>query len=134
MFIWDDEYLNSHIPVLASSVMGYFNFNFLHNSFALCKMLRSNTRAIDYNKRFGYKICEGQEKEENQLYKLSREDYKTHATTGRSMLRKIYRDMDDSIVVELDEEDKANGVKEFIEKYYSKSSSENALVPIWVVQ
>src|SRR4051812_19019487 len=26
MFIWNDEYLNSHIPVLASAMVGYLNF------------------------------------------------------------------------------------------------------------
>jgi hypothetical protein len=44
------------------------------------RILRTNERAIHYNKLIGYKLLPGQENVINQLYELTVEDYLAHAT------------------------------------------------------
>ena len=41
----------------------------------MARILRTNSRAIQYNKQIGYKLLPNQENVENQLYELSEEDY-----------------------------------------------------------
>ncbi len=80
IFIWDKEYINSFAAVFATLCL----LNWAFFSLKLCtlskaRILRSNERAIHYNKLIGYKLLPNQENVENQLYELTLEDYKLHA-------------------------------------------------------
>jgi len=76
IFIWDKNYLNSFAAVFSTLCL----LNFVFFTLKLCsvsraRILRTNDRAIHYNKMLGYKLLPGQEEVENQLYELSIEDY-----------------------------------------------------------
>lgn len=78
IFISDKEYINSFAAVFASLCLLNFMFEKIAVSqVSRVRVLKSNERAIQYNKLLGYKLMPGQEEIENQLYELHISDYKT---------------------------------------------------------
>jgi RimJ/RimL family protein N-acetyltransferase len=75
VFFWDDECLNSDVPPRASLALYDSAYEILGLKFIRAHILRSNVRAIRYNKHMGFKLQPGQEEVENQLYHQTREDY-----------------------------------------------------------
>ena len=61
IFIYDDEYLNTDVPMRASFCMADFVWNTLKLEKMHIHVLRNNRRAVTMNKTFGYKLAEGQE-------------------------------------------------------------------------
>jgi UDP-4-amino-4,6-dideoxy-N-acetyl-beta-L-altrosamine N-acetyltransferase len=77
IFIWDKELQDSFVPVFASLCLLNFMMGTLNvSSISRARILKSNERAIHYNKLLGYKLMPGQENEEHQLYELKLEDFK----------------------------------------------------------
>ncbi|MCF8338485.1 MAG: GNAT family N-acetyltransferase [Bacteroidales bacterium] len=75
LFIANKEYYKTFVPLLASLTLIEVNFYLLGGKESYIRTLRDNEEAIAYNKSLGYKLCEGQENVENQLYVLTRENY-----------------------------------------------------------
>lgn len=76
IFISDQNYVHSFAAVFASLCL--LNFMFLKlnvSSVSRARVLKSNERAIQYNKLLGYKLLPEQENIENQMYELSVDDY-----------------------------------------------------------
>lgn len=73
IFIWDDEYLNTDVPIRASLCQGDFIWNVLKLNSIFIHVLQSNKRAINYNKFWGYQLLPNQDNIENQKYVLTRE-------------------------------------------------------------
>lgn len=73
IFIWDDEYLNTEVPMRASFCLGDFVWDTLKLDSQHIHVLKSNKRAINVNKFFGYQLKSGQDNVENQEYILTRE-------------------------------------------------------------
>lgn len=76
IFIWDKDYLSSHVPVFSSLCL--LNFALLKVkmfSRSRIRIMRQNERAIHYNKLLGYTLLPGQDNIENQVYELSTETY-----------------------------------------------------------
>ncbi|MGZ4158501.1 MAG: GNAT family N-acetyltransferase, partial [Bacteroidia bacterium] len=76
IFISDKNYINSFAAVFSSLCL----LNFMLLKLNICKIsririLKSNERAIHYNKLLGYKLLPGQEEVENQLYELHIDDF-----------------------------------------------------------
>lgn len=96
VFIWDKEYRNSPIPVIgfiAMAELGMIKMNLKVHA----HILRDNLRAIKFNKTMGFKLCEGQENVENQLYELTKESYLEKA----AKLRKLYYSFEDKSKTEI---------------------------------
>ncbi len=75
IFIYEKLYLNSDIAIRASLCALDFGDKVLDLTSGTARILRSNKRAIEYNKMLGYMLLPGQENEENQLYALMQENY-----------------------------------------------------------
>ncbi|MHB8258780.1 MAG: hypothetical protein ACYDCN_01905 [Bacteroidia bacterium] len=81
IFIGDKNYELSFAAVFGTLCI----LNFVFFTLKLCeksrvRILRTNERAIHYNKLIGYKLLPVQENVYNQLYELSLDDYLTHGT------------------------------------------------------
>ncbi|MDO5343185.1 MAG: GNAT family N-acetyltransferase [Bacteroidia bacterium] len=74
IFIWDDDYLNTDVPMRAS----FCQFDFIWDTLKLeslhIHVLKSNTRALRHNAFWGYEILPGQDDIELQEYILTKED------------------------------------------------------------
>lgn len=74
-FIYDDSYLNSDISFRTSLCMGDFTTYILDLRIAYIHVLKTNKRAIQYNKMIGYELSENQDEIENQKYYITRDTY-----------------------------------------------------------
>ncbi len=75
IFIYDVNFQNSVIPYMSSLlttklVFEDFNFNYIY-----IHVLKTNKRAIRYNKSFGFELVPDQDNVENQMYILTKEKY-----------------------------------------------------------
>ena len=75
MFIWDKDYLGTHIPVLASlAMLECFFENFrLQDYFA--KVSRENSVAVRYNLTLGFRLHETSNDSSFDIYVLEKENY-----------------------------------------------------------
>lgn len=76
IFIWDKNYIGSFAAVFSSLCL----LNFMLLTVNVCnksrvRILKSNDRAIHYNKLLGYKLMPNQNDVSNQLYELDVNDY-----------------------------------------------------------
>ena len=87
LFIWDQDYLNSHIPVCASICMADLTFNIMGMNKTFAKVRADNKVAIEYNLSLGYKIIS----EDNVKLdmELSRGDYVKKSSKFREKIMKI---------------------------------------------
>jgi UDP-4-amino-4,6-dideoxy-N-acetyl-beta-L-altrosamine N-acetyltransferase len=75
IFIYNENHLNalvSYKVAFAQYDFGFFNLN-IETCFG--HVLRSNTNAIEFNESLGYALLEGQNEEDYQLYKITKEQY-----------------------------------------------------------
>ncbi|NQU33725.1 MAG: GNAT family N-acetyltransferase [Bacteroidetes bacterium] len=88
IFIWDKKYLNTHIPLLAVLIFGELGI-MTFGLTAYAHILSTNNRAKRYNKLLGFRLCEGQEGVENQLYVMTKESYFKKAKFIRGAFLKL---------------------------------------------
>lgn len=113
IFIWDQKYLNTHIPLLAVLIFGELGIN----TFGLttyAHILKTNHRAKRYNKLLGFVLCEGQEDVENQLYMMSKDTYTKKAKFIRGAFFKLTGN--DDTVLEFEKHDYENNFANFLLK------------------
>jgi RimJ/RimL family protein N-acetyltransferase len=72
LFIWDQQYWNTQVPVFASISLISFAFDFLKLKTLEAKVMKSNPAAIKYNTSLGFKVFD--ETESYKLYKLQNDD------------------------------------------------------------
>ncbi len=75
LFLADDKYRGTHVPVFASLVLLEMSYFFLGGGDSYIRILKDNKASIVYNKQLGYELEPGQEQVDNQLYKLTRERF-----------------------------------------------------------
>ena len=111
VFIWDKKYLNTHIPLLAVLIFGELGILTLGLT-AYAHILKTNHRAKRYNKLLGFRICEGQEDKENQLYKMTPKTYLNNAKFIRGAFIKLIGS--GNTILEFEEQDLNNGFADFL--------------------
>lgn len=72
IFIYDDEFLNTDVPMRASFCQGDFIWDTLQLEELHIHVLKSNQRAVKENLFFGYELLPDQENQDNQEYVLTR--------------------------------------------------------------
>ncbi len=121
VFIGVKRFLNTEVPLLAVLIfgeLGVSNFNLT----AYAHILKTNKRAIRYNKFMGFQLCEGQEDVENQLYKMTRESHLKKAKILRMAFFKVLGNRE--IVLQFEKHDYENGYAEF---FFEKLSEDRKL-------
>jgi len=111
IFIAEEKYTNTELPLLAVLSFGELGLRiFEMNSYA--HILKSNKRAIRYNKLLGFELCEGQEDVENQLYKLNIDRFFNRTKLLRPALYKLMG-VKDTVLV-FDKDDIESGFSDFL--------------------
>jgi UDP-4-amino-4,6-dideoxy-N-acetyl-beta-L-altrosamine N-acetyltransferase len=75
IFIYNEEYLKSDVPLRASLCNGEFFFETLKLQRIRAHVLRDNKQAIQYNKFLGFQIADNQDGVYKQLYYLTSEGH-----------------------------------------------------------
>jgi hypothetical protein len=80
MFLFDIQYYNSYIPVLASLILIENSYYYHRNDRdSYIKIMKNNAGSIRYNEALGYVKCPDQEDKENQSYVLKKENFEKKA-------------------------------------------------------
>jgi RimJ/RimL family protein N-acetyltransferase len=79
IFLWDEQYYETFVPVWASLCILETSYFVLGAHRSVIKTLRDNERAKKLNIHLGYEIMEGQEDVYNQKYLMTAESFKRHA-------------------------------------------------------
>lgn len=76
IFIWDKNYIDSFVAIYSTlCLLNFVFFELKLSTISRARILKSNLKAINYNKMIGYKLMPNQEHEYNQLYELHVDDY-----------------------------------------------------------
>ncbi|MFO8130068.1 MAG: GNAT family N-acetyltransferase, partial [Bacteroidales bacterium] len=79
IFLWDDTYYETFVPVWASLLLLETSIFVLNARRSYIKTLKDNERAKKLNARLGYQQMPGQEEVYNQKYELTRESFVKNA-------------------------------------------------------
>ena len=90
LFIWDDNYLNSQIPALASMAMLDVFFKLFELQKVNAKVKNNNLKAINYNAALGFQKNSDNTQSDFSLYELSHAHYFKHAHKLRHAAEKLY--------------------------------------------
>jgi len=74
LFLFSSEYYNTHTPVIASLIMISSAFYALNENVSYIKVLKTNKKALKYNKSLGYFIYK--EKKDFYILKLTKKSLK----------------------------------------------------------
>ena len=79
IFLWDEQYYETFVPVWASLCLLETTYFVLGAGNSFIKTLRDNERAKKLNIHLGYLLQEGQEEVYNQRYRMTQESFRKHA-------------------------------------------------------
>jgi len=126
MFIWDQEFIGTMVPTLASLILMEIGFYIIGGKESVIRVLKSNDRAIQYNKMLGYELCEKQENIENQLYKLTKDDF----IKNTKKLRKAalqFSGNDNLIELYFSNNDYLSGIAQVLEQVFTQPDFSNLI-------
>ena len=118
LFLWDDTYINTLVPVLASLCLLEVGFYYLNWNTSYIKVLRDNQQAKEYVHSLGYMLCDGQEDIENQKYYLTRELFETRGKKIQKAARAFLEEESGEGYLLLEPADYESGIAQKIENYF----------------
>ncbi|TND09667.1 MAG: GNAT family acetyltransferase [Bacteroidetes bacterium] len=101
IFIWEQEYWNTTIPLSASFLLTDISF-ILGLEKTFIRVLRDNTKAIAFNRQLGYRIVDEHDENYNQLYVLTQDHYEAKTAKLRETL---LRKTDPQFICNIDDPD-----------------------------
>lgn len=122
LFLWDVDYINTIIPVLASLCLLEAGFYFLNWNTSYIKVLRDNPKAIQYVTGLGYRLCEGQEGVSNQAYFLTKELFDTKGRDLQRAARAFIDDESGDGYMILEAADYSSGFAKIIEDFFMREN------------
>ena len=115
LFLFEEKYYESHIPVCASLMLIEIGFYLFRTGPSYIQVMRNNYKAINYNKSLGYELCEGQEETENQQYVLTKEYFERNGAKLRKAAM-ILSGGDANLYVILEPDDYQTDIGSYYEK------------------
>jgi RimJ/RimL family protein N-acetyltransferase len=107
IFIWDESWWNTTIPVAA--VMLFIETSYLLGlDLNYVNVLRTNTHAISFNKSLGYELLPGQDDIENQQYILTERSFFEKTKKLREILQRRWGSIFTCVISDPNEDAAAN--------------------------
>ena len=119
LFLANDKFKNSFVPVLCSLILLETNFFFLGGKESYIRILKDNAASISYNTQLGYELCPKQEEVENQQYVLTRARFIEKTLKLRKAALKLSGDP--NLYVVWEPHDYETGMAQESEELFSKS-------------
>jgi RimJ/RimL family protein N-acetyltransferase len=114
IFLWDEQYYETFVPVWASLCLLETSYYILGAGMSTVKILRDNERAQKLVQNLGYELQEGQEKIDNQRYILTPERFFQHAPRLTKAAALLAGDVANRHTVYFDRDDIRAGLADFI--------------------
>lgn len=102
IFIWDKNYLNSLVPVLASVLITELTFTFREMKKIYATVQLKNQQVINYITELGYKLEKEIPSENKRIYSLTKENYFSKATRIKKAIGKLCRDFSEVSAKDID--------------------------------
>ncbi len=118
LFLWDESYINTIVPVLASLCLLEVGFYYLNWNTSYIKVLHKNQHAIDYVTSLGYVLGTGQENTDNQQYYLTKELFETWGKKIQQAARAFLEESTGEGYLLLEPMDYETGIAQQIENYF----------------
>lgn len=112
IFIWDQDYMNTQVPITCSMIMAELGV-IIGGLKTYAHILKDNERAKRFNRMVGFEIAEGQDDVENQLYVMTKESYLRHSHKLRRAFYMIYGRK--PIELTLEKRDYEKGIAQLVE-------------------
>jgi RimJ/RimL family protein N-acetyltransferase len=120
IFLWDEHYYETFIPVWASLCLLETSYFILGAGTSVIKTLRDNERAKKLNTHLGYELQPGQEEVNNQVYVMTASSFKLQASKLIKAARLLAGDDLEGHRVFFDLEDIRSGLADFIDGKINK--------------
>lgn len=120
LFIWDERYLDTHIPLMASLMLSEMGFYVFGGKASYVSVLRDNHKALSYIRSFGYVRCEGQEENELQRFVLTREAFEAGGSRLLRAMERLYPS-EKVLAMLLEPKDYENGTGQALEDAFGRS-------------
>jgi UDP-4-amino-4,6-dideoxy-N-acetyl-beta-L-altrosamine N-acetyltransferase len=119
LFLYDEKYYNTYIPIAASFILIEVGFYILNGKDARIKVLRTNKKAINYNTRLGF-VPINIEDADNQFIEfiLTKENLQKKTLKLRNALKSIHSSLDPYLYLYLTPEDYKSGLAYDIENVW----------------
>jgi RimJ/RimL family protein N-acetyltransferase len=114
IFLWEDRYYETFIPVWASLCLLETSFFILGAQKSYIKTLKDNERAKKLNTHLGYELQAGQEDVYNQEYLMTAASFRLHASKLMKAAKLLAGDDEDGHYVFFDREDIQSGLADFV--------------------
>ncbi|MBW6459088.1 MAG: GNAT family N-acetyltransferase, partial [Bacteroidales bacterium] len=113
IFFWEEEVYNTPLPAIVSLIFAEMIIRIIRLKI-FAHIMKTNDRAIRYNRQLGFELCDGQEGVENQRYLLTTENYLIKS----AKLRKAFYILIDKspFVLQLERDDYVNGIAQMVEQ------------------
>ena len=121
IFLWDEKYYETFVPVWASLCILETSYFILGASTSKIKTIKDNERAKKLNLHLGYELLPGQEEVYNQVYLMTAESFRLHASRLMKAARLLAGDDPEGHYVFFDREDIQTGLADFV---FSKMKKE----------
>jgi hypothetical protein len=128
IFLWNENYHNSVIPILSSVCMADITFLIMQMNKTLAEVRSDNNVALDYNLKLGYEIKEELKVEGKIKLELTKESYFKKAFELRKAVKKIAKDKHDvswdDITIPMNDPNKLyEGLPEYLQSNFDKIRS-----------
>jgi RimJ/RimL family protein N-acetyltransferase len=114
IFLWDEKYYETFVPVWASLCLLETSYFILGAGRSVIKTLRDNERAKKLNTHLGYELQEGQEEVYNQEYVMKAASFRRKAARLIHAARLLAGDDAKGHTVFFDREDIRSGLADFV--------------------
>jgi RimJ/RimL family protein N-acetyltransferase len=121
LFIADEKYINTQIPILASLCLSEIGFYVIQGEKSFIRILKDNKQAIEYSLNFGYELCANQADNDPQLYVLTKQNFESKGKRLLDAANKAYK-QDSTLMMYLEKDDYKSGIAQFIEKLIEQST------------
>lgn len=115
IFLWDDKYYETFVPVWASLCLLETSYFILGAGKSYIKTLKDNERAKKLNTHLGYVLQPGQEEVYNQVYVMTASSFKLQASKLMKAAKLLAGDDPAGHSVFFDKEDIRSGLADFID-------------------
>ena len=120
IFLWDEQYYETFVPVWASLCLLETSYFILGAGKSVIKTLRDNERAKKLNIHLGYELMAGQEDVYNQVYVMTASSFRLHAPKLIKAAKLLAGDDPEGHSVFFDKEDIRSGLADFIDGKINK--------------
>jgi UDP-4-amino-4,6-dideoxy-N-acetyl-beta-L-altrosamine N-acetyltransferase len=115
IFLWDEKYYETFVPVWASLCLLETSFFILGAGKSTIKTLRDNERAKKLNIHLGYELAPGQEEVYNQVYIMTASSFRLHAPKLIKAATLLAGNDPEGHSVFFDREDIRSGLADFVD-------------------